>query len=183
MTKRIKVAIALGLGVALSSSVLAETLPPPLKVPLIPQTNFFWCWAASGSMITTFYSRSVEQCRFVSDEISDPHCCDTGQHYDVCNVAGLPKFSRYHFMSAGPTQTPLEWTAVVSEIVAGRPFVFTMRGVPVSHMLVVRGVQIVPGSQVLLVNDPDGQLTSVTYDGYQRQHGVTIQGISPLPGT
>jgi hypothetical protein len=183
MCGRDRAAVVVALAVVLRGGTLAEDLPSPLKVPLISQTNFFWCWAASGSMVTTFYSRPVDQCRFVSDEISYPHCCDAGQQYDACNVAGLPNFSRYHFAATVPTQTPLEWTAVVAEIGAGRPFVFTMRGAPVSHMLVVRGVQNVPNGRVLLVNDPDGQLTAVTYDGYQGQHGVTIQGIMPLPGT
>jgi hypothetical protein len=167
--------------VAAGWSAAADNLPAPLTVPLISQKNFFWCWAASGSMVTAFYSRPVEQCRFVSDEVSDPHCCDTGQHFDVCNFASTPNFPRYHFAAGAASSTPLAWAALVSEIGAGRPFVFTMRGSPVNHMLVVRGVQLVPQSQVLLVNDPDGQLTVVTYDGYRNQHRATIQGISPLP--
>jgi hypothetical protein len=160
----------------------AQDLPAPLNVPSIPQTNFFWCWAASASMITAYYSRPIEQCQFVSDAKETPGCCNSGQHYSVCNFAGLPDFTRYHF-SASETETPLLWPAIVSEIGARRPFVFTLRGATISHMLVVRGVQIITGAQALLVNDPDGQLPAVTYDGYRKQHGVTIAGISPLPVT
>lgn len=168
MSGRDKAAVVAVLAVVLNGGALAEGLPSPLNVPLIPQTNFFWCWAASGSMVTTFYSRPIEQCRFVGDEISYSHCCDTGQHHDVCNVAGLPDFSRYHFAATMPTQIPLEWNAVVGEIGAGRPFVFTMRGAPVTTCSSCVGCRTCPTARCFwsttrTVNSPRWPMTATRH--------------------
>jgi hypothetical protein len=70
---------------------------------------------------------------------------------------------------------------MVGEIKAGRPFIFTIKNAPISHMLVAKGVQNIPGDTVLAVNDPEGYITYVTYTGYRSQQGLTIQGIAPLP--
>src|ERR1700751_1882966 len=72
----------------------------PLTVPLICQKAQYWCWAACGEMIMSYYHHPVTQCEQACKRFGTSPCCQCTCEQCVindCDNSGWPEFSKYGF--------------------------------------------------------------------------------------
>ena len=160
---------------------LSGQTPHLLRVPLVNQDNFVWCWAASGEMVTAYYKKHIPKCKFVSDKVHDAACCPNGQP-DDCSTTGTAQdlqalLTTYGFVAPQVSTTALNWEQATNEIDHKGPFLVTLRGTGEDHMVVVTGY-MENSDKFLVINDPDpnGMTYRTLYD-YQSQQTSTITGI------
>ncbi|MFI5298877.1 MAG: papain-like cysteine protease family protein [Polyangiales bacterium] len=154
-----------------------------LGVPLDPQKQANWCWAASTQMVASYEGVSISQCDEENHSTGRTDCCssaasasDTGK----CNVGGWPDFNYYGFNAsigtvcnssctksnaAGACITDkctatgtaaLSFAQLQAELGANHPVEYAWKWSGLGgHMMVVTGADTINGVQYVTINDPD----------------------------
>jgi papain like cysteine protease AvrRpt2 len=159
--------------------------PNLLRVPLVNQGSYLWCWAAVGEMVTTYYSnysRPILQCSFVAKKVDNQACCPSGGS-DDCAVTGTPHdlqglLKSFGFREPKISTAALDWDGVNTEIDQKGPFVVVLNGVE-QHMVLITGHVLGRSDNFLVVNDPD-PVNGTTYmplTTYQSRQTVTMTGL------
>jgi hypothetical protein len=168
---------------AAPTSVLALCQERTLEIRFVPSaggsTN--WCWAASGQMTMERLGVPASlacQCRQAELVNGVQGCCADADSCvpaaalpSTCDVPRWPGFIerpdlyvfdyqttcdalplRQNDDACGPS--PLAWTALVSEICAGRPVIASLRppGAVLGHTVVVKGFSTRPSPRVLVLD-------------------------------
>lgn len=130
-----------------------------LDVPLIPQEQPYWCWAASAQMVMWSFGkfgREYEQCTQVANAYMQPDCCSNPTRKE-CSKGGWPEFAKYGFSDFKRTNAAaLTQKQILDHIFSQRkPFAFSWkyRGGG-GHIMVIIGYEWVGKQLFLVVNDP-----------------------------
>lgn len=141
-----------------------------LAVPLHPQEQSNWCWAASGQMISDYLGATrVSQCDEANRRFGRTDCCVNGSSAS-CNIGGWPELDKYGF-SFNTVNAALSWASLTSEIDNNRPVAFSWGWTGGGgHMMVARGYLSVFGTNYVDVNNPwapnVGDQYFTTYSNY-----------------
>jgi hypothetical protein len=126
-----------------------------LNVPLTPQQQDQWCWAASSTAIVNYFGVSVTQCEVAEYTRSVATWHDFGT-VDCCQKpSGACNYWNYNWGYPGSIQDillhwgidsytigkNLDLTSVKAEIAAGRPFVIRWAISNGGHFVVAHGVK------------------------------------------
>jgi hypothetical protein len=154
-------------------TISSFSLSGSLIVPLFPQQNSMWCWAASGQMCMTFLGATVDvsQCTQANNEFGKTNCCNNPTS-SPCLNGGWPEFSKYGFSAQTTNNTALSWAQIQTQIgCLNKPIAFSWhwtRGG--GHMMVITGYAIIDGENWVFINDPGapnvGSQYSITYEDY-----------------
>jgi hypothetical protein len=134
----------------LQQRVYAESM----DVPLIPQEQDMWCWAASEQMIIRYnWGWSPTQCDFANDIYLRTDCCPNNPS---CNLSGGPNYLLYnfHWAEAVPHMTVPQ---VQNEVMSQRPWYHTYCYPPpidMCHVVVGVGGIHFDGVYHVAINDP-----------------------------
>lgn len=125
-----------------------------LPVPLRPQLNDDWCWAAAGEMVMSYVdpAGAFPQCAIAEVSKGKSPCCGA-QPVNGCVAGGWLEFKDFAaFGFTNRTASTLTWSRTKNEIAANRPvIVWTDDG----HMVVVAGHKGKIGKQrMVYVKDP-----------------------------
>lgn len=97
-----------------------------LGVPLIPQEQREWCWAACIQMVTKFVdaATTVTQCELASNAFGVAGCC-TSPSSSICNKplpvpSVVAEWNRYNFQCIFNNYA-IDFATIVSEINSNRP--------------------------------------------------------------
>lgn len=128
----------------------AVTLPVPLR----PQLNDVWCWAAAGEMAMSYVdpAGAFPQCAIAEVNKGKSPCCGA-RPVDGCLAGGWLEFKDFAaFGFTNREANTLTWTRTRNEVAANRPIiVWTEDG----HMVVVAGHNGKSGKQrKVYVKDP-----------------------------
>ena len=118
-----------------------------LNVPLFPQQNSTWCWAASGQMCMTFLGATVDvsQCTQANNEFGKTNCCNNPIP-SPCLNGGWPEFSKYGFSAQTTNSTALSWAQIQTQIGCLKPIAFTWHWTGGGgHMMVIKGYAVMDG--------------------------------------
>ncbi len=144
-----------------------------LNVPLFPQQNSMWCWAASGQMCMTYLGATVDvsQCTQANNEFGKTNCCNK-LIPSPCLNGGWPEFSKYGFSAQTTNSTALSWEQIQTQIGCLKPIAFTWHWTGGGgHMMVINGYAVINGENWVIINDPWGSPDvgaqySITYEDY-----------------
>lgn len=156
-----------GLVLAAATSASAGSL----DVPLYPQQQDQWCWAASGQMIMSYLGATkVTQCDEANKRLGRTDCC-TSPTPTACNKAGWPEPEKYGF-NYNTYNGALSYSSLSNEINNNRPVAFSWGWTGGGgHMMVARGfLTTSTGTQYVDVNNPwppnVGDQYYTTYSNY-----------------
>jgi hypothetical protein len=169
----------------------------PLQVPLDPQTQSNWCWAASGQMILNYFGGTVTQCDEATEYLilNNPFdvgtdCCSSPLP-SGCNLSG---FVQWSYLGLNFTETPkgtaLSFAQLQTEMSANRPVGFGWAwDSGGGHYMVAIGAETGENNaQFVTINDPDpvnaGDQVTLTYAEWVNTPGTSTHwsddyGISP----
>lgn len=142
-----------------ASSMYQFTWIDTLAVPLFPQQQNNWCWAASTEMIAQTLGVAIDQCDEANVRFGRTDCCtDAAAAADVkrCNKGGWPDFPHYG-MSATVKKSALTLDQVKDQVITkGKPFAFSWgwTGSTNGHMMVATDYLRFAGQDWVAVNDP-----------------------------
>lgn len=135
-----------------------------------------WCWAASASMVSAYYGRSVTECQLASvlataynngfqvnccaQGICAPGLCDmAAQTQDLSNILGVALDLHGEYLPQALTER-----ALAVELTNGRPVVIGYRGSFFGHAVVITGYGFNQNDVALFrVVDPYYGVFDVTY--------------------
>jgi hypothetical protein len=168
-----------GTWVMLSSSF---TPSGTLNVPLDPQLESNWCWAAGGEMIMSYLGTTVQQCAQANELFGLTTCC-TNPSSSGCNQGGFPQWGTWNF-SATIASSALSFAQLQAEFAANRPVGFAWRwDSGGGHYMVATGASTdADNVQYVSFNDPwapnVGDQVTLTYEEWT---GSSI-GTDPTSG-
>jgi Papain-like cysteine protease AvrRpt2 len=145
-----------------------------LNVPLFPQQNSMWCWAACGQMCMTFLGATVDvsQCTQANNEFGKTNCCNNPIP-SPCLNGGWPEFSKYGFSALMTNSTALSWAQIQTQIgCLNKPIAFTWHWTGGGgHMMVITGYAVIDSENWVIINDPWGDPNvgaqyPITYEDY-----------------
>lgn len=146
-----------------------------LKIPLKPQENGAWCWAASAQMVLASPALRVfvPQCDVASKQFGPgSHCCSAAGVPDTCVRGGWPPFAQYGYTPTVTKDSALSWDEIKTQIGCRRQaFAFTWHiengG---DHMMVATGYKTEGANHLVCVNNPlppgTGQSYCIPYGEY-----------------
>ena len=151
----------------------AAAAPSSLAVPLYPQVEDEWCWAASAEMIMSYLGESVQQCAQANYRFGRTDCCTNASSESStteCDQPGWPNWTNWGFTySETAYGTALTFAQIQAEIAANRPvgFAWAWTGGG-GHYMVATGTTIdSTGTQWVSINDPwapnVGEQVTLTY--------------------
>lgn len=157
-----------GLLLVASTTASATTL----NVPLYPQQQDQWCWAASGQMIMSYLGATrVTQCDEANKRLGRTDCCNSPTP-TACNQPGWPEPEKYGF-AYNTYDGALSFSSLTNEINNNRPVAFSWGWTGGGgHMMVARGTWTsrLTFTQYVDVNNPwppnTGDQYSDTYSNY-----------------
>ena len=115
------------------------------------------CWATCSEMImeTVAQGERIRQCWQATNALGWLGCCDFRTSVaEECAYDGWPDFPNWRFQCVTNTIGPLEWVQITREIDERRPFAYAYSSGEVTHMMVIKGYQIVDGQKQLLCLNP-----------------------------
>ena len=147
---RLAIAVIVAAGALATSSTPAQaaTISVGLSVPLVPQKQANWCWAASAQAVVKYvFGIDYSQCDQANDRFSRSDCCQNPSSSSCNQVSTLADVGNYLASKKGINSTHewwrLSWAQVTAEIgTARRPFLIRIGwgGSPtLGHVEVVRG--------------------------------------------
>ena len=151
----------------------AET-PTLLDVPLDPQQQTEWCWAASAEMVMGYLGTNVQQCAEANYAVGRTDCCTSSASAEnACNQPGWPDWSYWGFnFEETAYGTALSFAQLEVEIAANRPvgFAWAWTGGG-GHYMVATGTEVDDDNvQYVTINDPwapnVGDQVTLTYDDW-----------------
>jgi hypothetical protein len=132
-----------------------------LGVPLIPQQQTNWCWAASAQMIAKSLGLDIKQCEEANHYFGRTNCCtDAAAASDTsgCNDknGGWPEFSAWGMSSSMVDNGGLTLDQVKDQVVTkGKPFAFSWKWTGTGgHMMVAVDYLRFDNQDWIAVNDP-----------------------------
>ncbi|MEY4744646.1 MAG: hypothetical protein RL272_591 [Candidatus Parcubacteria bacterium] len=142
-----------------------------LPVSPMPQLCEAWCWAASSTMIATYYGISATECGLASVKAGFryPACCDYAAcSYPVCDQGAYPReedaiLGQVLGIHGFAIDASLTEVQVQTELSNGRPFIVWYSGSFSGHLVVVSGFARSGGQYLYRVNDPYYGVFDVTY--------------------
>jgi hypothetical protein len=137
-----------------------QTTSSLLDVPLDPQLQSEWCWAASAEMVMAYLGTNVEQCAQANYLFGRTDCCtnaDSAEDLSECNQPGWPNWSYWGFsFEETAIGTALSFAQLQTEIAANRPVGFAWSwSTGGGHYMVATGTEVGDdGTQYVTINDP-----------------------------
>jgi hypothetical protein len=153
----------------------ADVPPPPLAVPLDPQIESEWCWAASAQMIITYLGGSVQQCQEANYRFGLTDCCTNAadeSSLTECNQPGWPNWNYWGYnFSETAIGSSLSFAQLQTEFAANRPVGFAWAwSTGGGHYMVATGTQVEDGTEYVTINDPwapnVGEQVTLTYEDW-----------------
>ncbi len=146
--------------------VLATPLADTLPVIPVKQQGRWWCWAASGQMVMTYFQHPVLQCVEADTAWNRLNCCPA-PGASGCDQGGWPPFQQLGFSSTQTLDQPVSWEGLKAEIRARRPVAFSWHWLgDGGHMMVLTGYQDDPEGTLVKVADPDVPKPSTSWMTY-----------------
>ncbi|MDQ5986156.1 MAG: hypothetical protein CSYNP_01875 [Syntrophus sp. SKADARSKE-3] len=148
-----------------------------LDIPLFPQEQDEWCWAATGTMTMIFAGGdqgSITQCAQANDAFGQSGCCMDGGT-SQCNKPYRPSYEKWGFRAEkvyNAGGAALSWTELKGYIDSGKPVAFLWKwrhgG---GHYMVAVGyyedTTTYPTIMMVLINNPwppdVGKREAITY--------------------
>jgi len=146
-----------------------------VQVPLDPQQESNWCWAASGEMTMNYVhtASNVQQCDEANRYFGQTNCCQNPGSAQCNNSnGGWPQYAQYNFTADMVDGTPLTFAQIQSQIYcAKKPFAFSWHwNGGGGHMMVATGYVTIDGVNYVSVNNPwapnVGAMEVYTYDKF-----------------
>lgn len=126
-----------------------------LGVPLFPQQQSNWCWAASGQMLAKAVGIDISQCDEANHRFGRTDCCTNGSSAD-CNKGGWPDLP-YYGVDVSTVKGALTLAQVKDQVITkGKPFGFSWgwTGSTSGHMMVAVDYLRFANDDWVAVNDP-----------------------------
>jgi len=154
----------------------ANSPPPSLNVPLDPQLQTQWCWAASAEMIMAYLGTNIQQCAQANYRFNRTDCCTSAASAEggtECNQSGWPDWSYWGFsFEETAVGSALSFAELQAEFAANRPvgFAWSWTGGG-GHYMVATGTEVDANSvEYVNVSDPwlpnVGDEVTLTYDDW-----------------
>jgi hypothetical protein len=147
-----------------------------LDIPLIPQQNGLWCWAATCTMIYHYYQNNIEQCSIANSMFNIDCCIQREPNWcgrnPACNVGQVATsvFNANNIAFYG--QKNLTWEAIVNELYCNkRPIAYEYYLHSNTHInLIVGYYMLSSGEKYIIYNNPlsqcFGKREEITYSNY-----------------
>jgi len=141
-----------------------------LSVPLRPQEQSNWCWAATTQMITAYSGVGVNQCDEANYNTGRSDCCTNSYSatHD-CNQGGWWLLDYYGFNVTDVWNSAISFDLLTQEFAANRPVAFAWAwNSGGGHALVATGAHVTDTSgtiqQWVSINDPWSPNVGDQYD-------------------
>jgi Papain-like cysteine protease AvrRpt2 len=140
---------------------------PTLAFALEQQEQDFWCWAAVGVSVNTFYHGAARSQCELANLILGPHqCCTHGDSPQCDQAAKLSEvLTALGHLAAPVVHEPVAAQALIDQIDATRVLCARVAraGDNVGHFIAIVGYDAVSPNPMLVIQDPDRDIVHISY--------------------
>lgn len=142
-----------------------------LPVTFMPQQCESWCWAASSTMIASYYGNGATECQLASVKAGFQYaaCCNYAAcSYPACDQGAYPReedaiLGQVLGIHGLAIDASLSESQAQTELSNGRPFIVWYSGSFSGHLVVVSGFAPYGGQYLYHVDDPYYGVFDVPY--------------------